>query len=104
MITKEYLKSAIENADYNFSGNRVDYTISEVKELSEEGAYLVFAESEEYGVKTSFVAYEDGTCYFLADWQGSYPATEDEIAEYDEWVTEDFVRLPVIFNGLPRML
>lgn len=104
MITKEYLKAAIEKADYNCSGNIIDYTISEVKELSEEGAYLVFAESEECGVETSFVAYEDGTCYFLSDWQGAYPATEDEIAEYDDWVTEDFIRLPVILNGLPRVL
>ena len=103
MITKEYLKAAIEKTEYNCSGDRIDYTISEVKELSEEGAYLVFAESEEYGVKTSFVAYEDGTCYFLSDWQGAYPSTEDEIAEYNDWVTEDFERLSVILNGLPRI-
>lgn len=104
MITKEYLKKAIELAEFNCSGEHVDYNIEEVKELSEEGAYLVLAESEDCSVKTSFVAYEDGTCYFLSDWQGSYPTSEDEIQDYNDWVTIDWQNLPVIFNGLPRRL
>lgn len=43
MITKKYLKKAIEQAEFNCSGEHVDYNITEINELSEEGAYLVFA-------------------------------------------------------------
>jgi len=102
MLTTEYLKSAIELAEKNCSGKSIEYTIDEVKELSEEGAYLVIAHSED--CETSFVAYEDGTCYFLSDWQGAYPKTEDEIKDFDNWVTINWESLPIIFNGLPRRL
>lgn len=98
MITEKYLESAIEQAEFNCSGEHVDYNITEINELSEEGAYLVLS------VQTSFVAYDDGTCYFLSDWQGSYPTNEDEIQDYNDWVTIDWERLPVLFNGLPRRL
>lgn len=101
-MTKNEMKAAIEQAEFNCSGKHVEYTIDEIKELSEEGAYLVIAHCSE--CKTSFVAYEDGTCYFLDDWQSSYPTTEEEIADYDNWVTIDWLRLPIIFNGLPRRL
>lgn len=104
MITEEYLEKAIEQAEFNCSGEHVDYNITEMKELSEEGAYLVFAESDDLSVETSFVAYDDGTCYFLSDWQGAYPTNEDEIQDYNDWVTIDWQRLPVLFNGLPRRL
>lgn len=104
MITEKYLESAIEQAEFNCSGEHVDYNITEIKRISEEGAYLVFAESDNLSVQTSFVAYDDGTCYFLSDWQGSYPTNEDEIQDYNDWVTIDWERLPVLFNGLPRRL
>ena len=104
MPTKEYLKSVIEQAEFNNSECHVDYDITGIKELSEKGSYLVFAEAKDCGVKTSFVAYDDGTCYFLTDWQGSYPTTEEEIANYKDWVTVEWERLPFIFNGLPRRL
>lgn len=102
MITEEYLTKAIEKAEFNCSGEHVDYNITEIRKLSEEGAYLVFAESEDF--RTSFVAYEDGTCCFLSDWQGIYPTNEDEIQDFDNWVTIDWERLPVIYDGLPRVL
>lgn len=35
---------------------------------------------------------------------GSYPTKEEEIADYNDWVTIDWERLPLIFNGLPRRL
>ena len=102
MITKELAKQLIEQAEYNCSGEKVTYTIDDIQELSEVGSYLIFASSE-YS-KTSFVCYEDGTAYFLNDWQGSYPNNEEEIAEYNNWVTIDWKESPVIFNGLPRVL
>lgn len=104
MITEKYLESAIEQAEFNCSGEHVDYNITGINELSEKGAYLVFAESDGGSVQTSFVAYDDGTCYFLSDWQGSYPTKENEIQDYNDWVTIDWARLPVLFNGLPRRL
>lgn len=102
MITKDLAKQLIEQAEKNCSGENVLYTIDDIQELSEGGSYLVFAHSE-YS-KTSFVCYEDGTAYFLNDWQGSYPNNEEEIAEYNNWVTIDWKESPVIFNGLPRVL
>lgn len=104
MITEKYLEKAIEQAEFNCSGEHVDYNITCINELSEKGAYLVFAESDGGSVQTSFVAYENGTCYFLSDWQGAYPTNEDEIQDYNDWVTIDWQRLPVLFNGLPRRL
>lgn len=102
MITKELAKQLIEQAEYNCSGEKVDYNIDDILPLSEDGAYLVLASSE--SCKTSFVCYEDGTAYFLNDWQGSYPNNEEEIAEYNNWVTIDWKESPVIFDGLPRVL
>lgn len=104
MITRNYLKQTVEQAEFNCSGNHVDYDITDIIELSEEGAYLILASAKKEGIKTSFVAYEDGVCYFLSDWQGSYPATEEEIAEYKDWMTVDLQRTPFVFNGLPRVL
>lgn len=102
MITKELAKQLIEQAEYNCSGEKVDYNIDGILPLSDDGAYLVIASSE--FIKTSFVCYEDGTAYFLEDWQGSYPNNEEEIAEYNNWVTIDWKESPVIFDGLPRVL
>lgn len=101
MITKDLAKKLIEQAEYNCSEKKVAYTIDDIQKLSEDGAYLVFA-SCEY-CKTSFVCYEDGTAYFLYDWQGSYPTCEDEIQSYN-WCTIDWKDGPIIFNGLPRVL
>lgn len=69
MITKELAKQLIEQAEYNCSGEKVEYDIDNILALSEDGAYLVIASSE--FSKTSFVCYEDGTAYFHNDWQGS---------------------------------
>lgn len=102
MITKELAKQLIEQAEYNCSGEKVEYNIDDILPLSEDGAYLVFASSE--FCKTSFVCYEDGTAYFLDDWQGSYPTNEEEISDYKNWVTIDWKESPVLFNGLPRVL
>ena len=102
MITKELAKQLIEQAEYNCSGEKAEYDIDDIITLSEEGAYLVFASSE--SCKTSFVCYEDGTAYFLDDWQGSYPTNEEEISDYKNWVTIDWKESPVLFNGLPRVL
>lgn len=102
MITKELAKQLIEQAEYNCSGEKVEYKIDDILPLSEDGAYLVFASSE--SCKTSFVCYEDGTAYFLDDWQGSYPTNEEEISDYKNWVTIDWKESPVLFNGLPRVL
>lgn len=102
MITKELAKQLIEQAEYNCSGEKVEYNIEDILPLSEDGAYLVFASSE--SCKTSFVCYEDGTAYFLSDWQGCYPVSENAIAEFNNWVTIGWKESPVIFNGLPRVL
>lgn len=104
MITKTYLKKAIEQAEINCSGEHVDYNITDIIRLSEVGAYLVLAKSKDCSIETSFVAYGDGTCYFLSDWQGSYPTCEDEIQDYNDWVTIDWEKLPVRLSGLPRRL
>ena len=102
MINEELAKQLIEQAELNNSGEKVEYNIEDILPLSEDGAYLVFASSE--NCKTSFVCYEDGTAYFLKDWQGCYPENENEIAEYNNWVTINWKETPVIFNGLPRVL
>lgn len=100
MITKELAKSLIEQAEFNCSGKIVAYNIDNIKELSEEGAYLVLASSKE--IKTSFVCYEDGDAYFLDDWQGTYPTVEEEI-QYYNWVTIDWKQAIVLY-GLPKNL
>ena len=102
MITEKLAKQLIEQAEYNCSKEKVNYKIDEIIPLSEGGAYLIKASSK--FCHTSFVAYEDGTAYFLDDWQDSYPANEDEICLYTNWVTIDWQRTPVIFLGLPRVL
>ena len=102
MITKELAQQLIEQAEQNCSGELVKYNIEEILSLSEDGAYLVIASSE--FCKTSFVCYEDGTAYFLDDWQGSCPNNEDEIRFYSNWVTIDWQSTPVMFLGLPRVL
>ncbi len=102
MISEELAKQLIEQAELNCSEEKVEYKIEDIRPLSENGAYLVFASSE--NCKTSFVCYEDGTAYFLNDWQGCYPVNENEIAEYKNWVTINWKETPVIFNGLPRVL
>lgn len=102
MITEELAKKLIEQAEFNCSGEKVEYNIDDILPLSEDGAYLVLSSSE--FCKTSFVCYEDGSAYFLKDWQGSYPANEEEISDYNDWVTIDWKESPVLFNGLPRVL
>lgn len=102
MITEKLAKQLIEQAEYNCSGERVNYEIDEIIPLSEEGVYLIKASSK--FCPTSFVGYDDGTAYFLDDWQGSYPEDEDEIRLYTNWVTIDWQRTPVMYNGLPRVL
>ena len=53
MITKELAEQLIEQAEYNCTGEKVEYNIDDILALSEDGAYLVFASSE--SCKTSFV-------------------------------------------------
>ena len=101
MITKDLAKGLIMQAEYNCSGENVAYNIDNIKKLSEEGAYLVFASSE--NIKTSFVCYENGSAYFLDDWQGTYPTIEEEI-QYYQWVTIEWKKHPIIIGGLPRIL
>lgn len=101
MLNIELAKRLIEQAEYNCSDENVEYNIDNIQALSEDGAYLVFASSK--FCKTSFVCYEDGTAYFLNDWQGAYPSNEEEISDYN-WVTIDWKDTPIISNGLPRVL
>lgn len=100
-MKKTLAKQLIEKAEYNCSGKNIIYNIDNILPLSEEGAYLVFASSTY--CKTSFVCYEEGTAFFLEDWQGSYPESEDEIEFYD-WVTIDWKELPFCICGQPRTL
>lgn len=102
MISKELAKQLIEQAEVNCSGEKVEYNIDDILPLTEDGAYLILATSE--FCKTSFVCYEDGTAYFLDDWQGGYPTSEEEISYYNNWVTIDWKKSPILFNGLPRVL
>ena len=46
MITNELAKQLIEQAEYNCSGEKVEYNIDDIQALSEDDAYLVFASSE----------------------------------------------------------
>lgn len=101
MITEKLAKRLIEQAEYNYSGENVAYNIDNIKELSEEGAYLVFASSKD--IKTSFVCYDNGHAYFLDDWQGTYPTIEEEI-QYYNWVTIDWKTQAIVLCGLPRNL
>lgn len=101
MIKKEILKKLIEQAEVNCSGEKIEYTIDDIKKLSEEGAYLVFASSE--FCKTSFVFWASGNAYFIKDWQGDYPRTEEDIANFD-WVDINWNESAIIFGGLPRTL
>ena len=99
--SKELAKQLIEQAEFNCSGEKVNYKIDNILPLSEDGAYLVFASSE--NCKTSFVCYDDCSAFFLKDWQGAYPESEDEIECYD-WVTIDWKELAFCILGLPRQL
>lgn len=99
MVDKEILKNIIEQAEFNCSGEKIEYTINGIKKMSEEGGYLVFASSE--FCQTSFFYWEDGNAYFIKDWQGSYPLTEEEIPNYD-WVNINWKESVIIFNGFPR--
>lgn len=101
MIKKDILKKLIEQAEVNCSGEKIEYTINDIKELSEDGAYLVFASSE--FCKTSFVFWTSGNAYFIKDWQGDYPRTEEDIANFD-WVDINWNESVIIFGGLPRTL
>lgn len=101
MIKKEILKKLIEQAEVNCSGEKIEYTIDDIKKLSEEGAYLVFASSEY--CKTSFVFWASGNAYFIKDWQGDYPKTEEDIANFD-WVDINWQENVIISGGLPRIL
>ena len=101
MIKKEILKKLIEQAEVNCSGEKIEYTINDIKKLSEDGAYLVFASSE--FCKTSFVFWASGNAYFIKDWQGDYPRTEEDIANFD-WVDINWNESVIIFGGLPRTL
>lgn len=101
MIKKEILKKLIEQAEVNCSGEKIEYTIDDIKKLSEEGAYLVFASSK--FCKTSFVFWASGNAYFIKDWQGDYPRTEEDIANFD-WVDINWNESVIIFGGLPRTL
>lgn len=101
MIKKDILKKLIEQAEVNCSGEKIEYKINDIKELSEDGAYLVFASSE--FCKTSFVYWASGNAYFIKDWQGDYPRTEEDIANFD-WVDINWNESVIIFGGLPRTL
>lgn len=101
MIKKDILKKLIEQAEVNCSGEKIEYTINDIKELSEDGAYLVFASSE--FCKNSFVFWTSGNAYFIKDWQGDYPRTEEDIANFD-WVDINWNESVIIFGGLPRTL
>ena len=101
MIKKEILKKLIEQAEVNCSGEKIEYTINDIKKLSEDGAYLVFASSE--FCETSFVYWASGNAYFIKDWQGDYPRTEEDIANFD-WVDINWNESVIIFGGLPRTL
>ena len=101
MIKKDILKKLIEQAETNCSGEKIEYTINDIKELSEEGAYLVLASSK--FCKTSFVYWESGNAYFIKDWQGNYPKTEEDIENFD-WVDINWRESVIIFGGLPRTL
>ena len=101
MIKKDILKKLIEQAETNCSGEKIEYTINDIKELSEEGAYLVLASSK--FCKTSFVYWESGNAYFIKDWQGDYPKTEEDIENFD-WVDINWHESVIIFGGLPRTL
>lgn len=101
MIKKDILKKLIEQAEVNCSGEKIEYTINDIKKLSEDGAYLVFASSE--FCKTSFVFWASGNAYFIKDWQGDYPRTEEDIANFD-WVDVNWNESVIIFGGLPRTL
>ena len=101
MIKKEILKKLIEQAEVNCSGEKIEYTIDDIKKLSEEDAYLVLASSE--FCKTSFVFWASGNAYFIKDWQGDYPRTEEDIANFD-WVDINWNESVIIFGGLPRTL
>lgn len=99
--SKELAKQLIEQAEYNCTGQNINYTIEDIKPLSEDGAYLVFASSR--FCRTTFVCYEDGTAFFLRDWQSHYPDNEEEIENYD-WVTIDWKDVLFCIGGLPRQL
>lgn len=100
MITEELAKKLIEQAEFNCSGELVKYNIDNILQLREEGAYLVIASSE--FSKTSFVCYEDGTAYFLDDWQGGYPTSEEEISYYNNWVTIDWKKISYLIQRSPK--
>lgn len=99
MLDKKILKELIQQAELNCSGKKIEYTINGIKELSEKGAYLVFASSK--FCKTSFFYWSDGNAYFIKDWQGSYPKTEKDIQNFD-WVNINWKESVIVSDGFPR--
>lgn len=102
MITKEIAKQLIEKAEYNASKQHVDYSIDSIVYNKIECASLVIVST--VNIQTSFVCYDDGTAYFLRDWQGAYPTNFEEIEDFKDWVTIDWKDTPIMFMGLPRTL
>lgn len=51
---------------------------------------------------TSVILDNTDVLFYLSDWQGTYPTTEQEITEYD-W-REEFNHPVIMMNGMPRIL
>ena len=80
------------------------YQITGVTKLSKDNAELIEFQSEDKSVTSSAVVYPDVTTFVLSDWQGSYPRTEEEIEEYNDWICANNNHCAVVIDGLPRLL
>lgn len=80
------------------SNTNVDYQFSRIIALDDATLYLF-----QFGdIKSSAIAYADGTAFVLDDWQGSRPESAEEIENY-EWVSATDGRKAIVMNGLPRL-
>ena len=100
-IMKTTVLDNIKAYETAMSGCNVDYVITDEIELKD-GATLYLFKSEEDGIYSSAVGYEDGSVFVLTDWQGARPETADDVESYD-WCRVDGTPA-IVFFGLPRVL
>ena len=88
--------------DRKISGEGNVYKAVSSQYIENESACLVIFSGVNVDIESAAVIYNDGTAFFLDDWQGSYPKTVEEIGGYD-WMSTDG-GATFVFDGMPRVI
>lgn len=82
------------------SGYNVDYQFSRIIKINDEARLYLF---QHVDIKSSAIAYGDGTTFVMRDWQTfDRPESKEDIEDY-EWVSASDGRTAIVMNGLPRL-